>query len=250
MGSFTVDSWQDCPPGYWHWPHFSPAEMACRGSGELRVDIEAMTKLQQLRDHLGKPMIVHSAYRSPQHNRKVGGAKNSMHLKARAFDISMSNHDPAAFEAAARACGFTGFGFYPKQNFMHIDTGPARQWGTRFPPRPVVAPPRRPDKTQPPADWDSPKSADPEIVEEDDATRDRFAPEPTKPGWLESILKPEVLLPTGGAGFGVPAALEWIGDTLRASVPLQIAAAVLVVAAVIGVGAWLVLRQRNVRAGD
>lgn len=49
-----------------------------------------------------------------------------------AFDIAMSNHDPVAFEAAARATGFLGFGFYPRSGFMHVDLGPARQWGERF----------------------------------------------------------------------------------------------------------------------
>jgi hypothetical protein len=40
-----------------------------------------------------------------------------------------------AFEAAARDVGFLGFGFYPRSGFMHIDFGPARQWGERFPVR-------------------------------------------------------------------------------------------------------------------
>ena len=52
-----------------------------------------------------------------------------------AFDIAMANHDPAAFEAAARAVGFLGFGFYPRSGFMHVDLGPSRQWGERFPVR-------------------------------------------------------------------------------------------------------------------
>jgi zinc D-Ala-D-Ala carboxypeptidase len=64
-----------------------------------------------------------------------------------AFDIAMTNHDPVAFEAAARAVGFLGFGFYPRSGFIHIDLGPARSWGERFPMRAVPfateAPPAR-----------------------------------------------------------------------------------------------------------
>ncbi|MGY6534287.1 MAG: YcbK family protein [Pararhodobacter sp.] len=96
---------------------------------------------------MGKPLIVRSAYRSPAHNRAVGGAPRSRHIDGTAFDIAMSNHDPVAFEAAARAVGFPGFGFHPRSGFIHIDLGPARQWGERFPARAVPfaakAPPAR-----------------------------------------------------------------------------------------------------------
>lgn len=84
---------------------------------------------------LGKPMIVNSAYRSPEHNKAVGGAKASQHLNGCAFDISMANHDPASFIAMARKAGFKGIGTYPRSNFVHIDTGPARVWGDPFPAR-------------------------------------------------------------------------------------------------------------------
>jgi len=131
----TFNHWRDVPESVWRWKNFSPAEIACRGSGSLRINDEALDKLQALRDRLGKPLIVRSAYRSPAHNRAVGGALRSKHLDGAAFDIAMTNHDPVAFEEAARAVGFLGFGFYPRSGFMHIDLGPARQWGERFPVR-------------------------------------------------------------------------------------------------------------------
>ena len=129
------DHFSDVPEEAWRWPNFSPAEIACRGTGKLLVKPIALDMLQSLRDRLGKPLIINSAYRSPEHNRAVGGATRSKHMDGTAFDIAMSNHDPVAFEAAARIVGFKGFGFYPRSNFIHIDLGPAREWGTRFPPR-------------------------------------------------------------------------------------------------------------------
>lgn len=129
-----ADHYSKIKPSDWPWKSFSPAEIACRGTGKIKISRSAMTKLQALRNGLGAPMIINSAYRSPEHNRAVGGAKNSNHMHGVAFDVSMSNHNPAEFEAAARAAGFTGFGFYPpkKGNFIHIDTGAARVWGTRW----------------------------------------------------------------------------------------------------------------------
>ncbi|MEZ5747609.1 MAG: D-Ala-D-Ala carboxypeptidase family metallohydrolase [Paracoccaceae bacterium] len=131
----TFRHFRDVPQTLWRWPNFSPAEIACRGTGQIKLHPEALDKLQALRNRLGKPLIVRSAYRSPEHNRAVGGAKASKHMDGTAFDIAMSNHDPVAFESAARAVGFLGFGFYPRSGFMHVDLGPARQWGERFPVR-------------------------------------------------------------------------------------------------------------------
>ena len=135
MTSTFYGHWRDLPDTAWRWPSFSPAEIACRGTGKLLINEAALDKLQALRDRLGKPLIVRSAYRSPEHNQAVGGAKRSKHLIGAAFDIAMTNHDPVAFEAAAREVGFLGFGFYPRSDFMHVDLGPERQWGTRFPVR-------------------------------------------------------------------------------------------------------------------
>ncbi|MFP7572286.1 D-Ala-D-Ala carboxypeptidase family metallohydrolase [Marivita sp. S2033] len=133
MTTTFYDHWRDVPEAAWRWHNFSPAEIGCRGTGKLLINESALNKLQALRDRLGKPLIVRSAYRSPEHNRAVGGATRSKHMEGAAFDIAMANHDPVAFEAAARAVGFLGFGFYRRSGFMHVDLGPARQWGERFP---------------------------------------------------------------------------------------------------------------------
>ena len=131
----TFRHYSEVPERIWRWKNFSPAEIACRGTGQLKLVPEALDKLQALRDRLGKPLIVRSAYRSPEHNRAVGGAKASKHMDGMAFDIAMANHDSVAFEVAAREVGFLGFGYYPRSGFMHIDLGPARSWGEKFPVR-------------------------------------------------------------------------------------------------------------------
>jgi hypothetical protein len=137
MPTLTYAHYRDVPEATWRWPSFSPGEIACRGTGAIRINTEALDRLQSLRNRLGKPLIVRSAYRSPEHNRAVGGAPASKHMEGTAFDIAMANHDPMAFEAAARAVGFLGFGYYPRSGFMHIDIGPARSWGDPFPAHPV-----------------------------------------------------------------------------------------------------------------
>jgi hypothetical protein len=125
--------WRDYPVSDWRWPDFSPQEIACRGTGRLMVVPEAMDKLQALRSKLGAPMIVNSAYRSPEHNRAVGGAKASKHMEGIAFDVRMDNHDPDTYIAAALSVGFKGIGTYPKQNFVHVDARPTRaSWGKPF----------------------------------------------------------------------------------------------------------------------
>lgn len=76
------------PATVWRWPNLSPAEIAYRGTGRL-VNETALDRLRALRDRLGKPLIVRSAYCSPEHNRAVGGTKASKHLEGIEFDIAL-----------------------------------------------------------------------------------------------------------------------------------------------------------------
>tara|TARA_Y100001973_G_scaffold106772_1_gene187421 strand:- start:5179 stop:5580 length:402 start_codon:yes stop_codon:yes gene_type:complete len=51
--------------------------------------------LQVLRDEVGKPIRVISGYRSPKYNRRIGGARKSQHMTAKAADIKISGMKPA-----------------------------------------------------------------------------------------------------------------------------------------------------------
>ncbi len=111
------------------WPYrfFRPSELACKGNRSLLVNHDAITRLENLRRMIGRPIIITSAYRSPHHNATVGGAPMSLHKSGRAFDVVLSGHDRHLLVDAAKTVGFAGFGYY--QHFLHIDTGRIRFWG-------------------------------------------------------------------------------------------------------------------------
>lgn len=76
-----------------------------------------------------------SAYRSPTTNamlRKTKGrgvAKHSLHMDARAIDVRLVGSNTARLRDAAVALGLGGVGYYPKSDFLHVDTGEVRVWG-------------------------------------------------------------------------------------------------------------------------
>jgi hypothetical protein len=79
----------------------------------------------------GKPLIVCAAYRSPEHNRAVGGATCSKHLDGTAFDLAMAN----TMRRLLRQRRGSWLPWLRRSGFIHIDLGPAPQWGERFPVR-------------------------------------------------------------------------------------------------------------------
>ena len=56
--------------------------------------------LEVLRNKVGHPIVINSGYRSPQLNRKVGGAANSNHLTGCAADIRTLGYEQAIVYAA------------------------------------------------------------------------------------------------------------------------------------------------------
>lgn len=56
--------------------------------------IKLAGQLQILRDHFDAPITINSGYRSPEHNKKVGGASRSQHLYGKAADIVVKGVAP------------------------------------------------------------------------------------------------------------------------------------------------------------
>lgn len=56
--------------------------------------MDLIVQLQVLRDYVGVPIYINSGYRSPKHNKKVGGSPNSQHLLGKAADIVVKGMEP------------------------------------------------------------------------------------------------------------------------------------------------------------
>tara|TARA_R110000751_G_C13701671_1_gene473424 strand:- start:668 stop:1057 length:390 start_codon:yes stop_codon:yes gene_type:complete len=126
------DHFNDCPKTIEAWPvhFFKPYEIACRGTGQLFVNRDALLKIEMLRLRMNKPMTINSSFRSMLHNAKIGGAPFSCHSirgGASAFDVSLNGFDKSELIKCAKGVGFTGFGVNYK-TFLHIDCGRARSW--------------------------------------------------------------------------------------------------------------------------
>src|SRR6516162_5581191 len=76
--------------------------------------------------------VVLSAFRTRETNAMLarttfGVAENSQHLYGRALDVRFATRLPDAL-AVARAMRRGGVGWYPHSGFIHLDTGPVRNW--------------------------------------------------------------------------------------------------------------------------
>ena len=104
--------------------NFTVKEFACKdGSDAVLVAPRLVMVLQSIRSHFGVPVVIHSAYRTPQYNAKVGGVAHSQHCYGTAADITVRGQDPAGVAAYARSImpDWGGVGIYAKKGFTHID---------------------------------------------------------------------------------------------------------------------------------
>tara|TARA_R110000803_G_scaffold2687_3_gene9132 strand:- start:617 stop:997 length:381 start_codon:yes stop_codon:yes gene_type:complete len=79
--------------------NFSKSEFECRSGEEMPIDVLENVKLlavqlQAIRDYVGKPIRINSAYRSEAHNKAIGGVKTSQHILGKAADITIDTFTP------------------------------------------------------------------------------------------------------------------------------------------------------------
>jgi uncharacterized protein YcbK (DUF882 family) len=105
---------------------FKVKEFRCKdGSDEILISDELVHILQTIRHYYNAPITINSGYRTPEYNEKIGGAKDSQHMKGTAADINVAGIRPSKLYVSLDKGVVTGkshpggLGLY--DNFVHVD---------------------------------------------------------------------------------------------------------------------------------
>lgn len=94
---------------------------------------DLLHRVQGLLGHR-EPFEVISGYRSPATNARLrqtrggGVATHSLHMEGRAIDVRLPGVPLAELRDAALSLKAGGVGYYPREQFVHVDTGRVRRW--------------------------------------------------------------------------------------------------------------------------
>lgn len=105
--------------------YFTRKELACQHCGKEGMDVEFMAVVEELREELGFPFKVTSAYRCPEHPIEKKKSAPGTHTTGCAIDINVHGEQAVAFAQLALAKGIQRIGFAQKgptsSRFIHID---------------------------------------------------------------------------------------------------------------------------------
>jgi uncharacterized protein YcbK (DUF882 family) len=82
-----------------------------------------------------EPFTIVSGYRTPKTNAMLrrhssGVAKNSYHIKGMAIDVTLKSRTVEQISRAGLSLNGGGVGRYTSSDFVHLDCGPVRTWGS------------------------------------------------------------------------------------------------------------------------
>jgi len=108
--------------------NFKLYEFESRDTHEVKIHQEIIRKTQMVRDILGLPVRVNSGYRTPEHNREVGGVPNSLHCEGKAVDLSCAFVPLEQLTIAAIWAEFMRIIVYEDLRFIHCELGSPRRY--------------------------------------------------------------------------------------------------------------------------
>lgn len=92
-----------------------------KGSGE-NMQASTLEMLDKAREMAGVPFKINSGYRTPKHNKAIGGAKNSAHIRGYAADIAVTDVTRETILKSLYMAGFRRLGI--ANGFIHADNDP------------------------------------------------------------------------------------------------------------------------------
>ena len=105
--------------------YFTRDELKCSYTGDEGMDVQFMQVVEEMREELGFPFRVTSAYRSPEHPIEKKKTRPGTHTTGCAIDINVYGHQAHAFIALALMKGIQRIGIAQKgptsSRFIHID---------------------------------------------------------------------------------------------------------------------------------
>ena len=110
--------------------------LRCHHTGQqYPIDVRTLDFLGLVGAQLGSDNAIHiiSGYRSRQYNNYLLSrghkvAKYSLHLEGRALDVRIPGTSLATLRRTALSLRMGGVGYYPRGDFVHIDSGAFRSW--------------------------------------------------------------------------------------------------------------------------
>ena len=105
-------------------------------TGEVHpIDPHLLDQLASISHSFGSQgtFEVISGFRSPKTNQKLRSnsskvAKRSLHMKGQAIDVRLTGVRIKKLQQCALQLQCGGVGYYPKSDFIHLDTGRVRYW--------------------------------------------------------------------------------------------------------------------------
>lgn len=102
------------------------------------IDINLADYIFEMQKASGKkvPLLIQSGYRSPKTNEYLASlghkvAKESFHMKGKAIDIALDKRTRVSLnnlKDISLDLKLGGIGYYPEDQFIHLDTGNFRYW--------------------------------------------------------------------------------------------------------------------------